>query len=55
MSTPLHVPLKADPSLEGNVADYKTDPYACHLLGQVYVLQYFSGTAISQIITEKIS
>ena len=45
MSTPLHVLLKADPSLEGNVADEKADPSACHQLGQVSVLQYFQGTA----------
>ena len=41
MSTPLHVLLKADPSLEGDVADDKVDPSACHQLGQVSVLQYF--------------
>ena len=45
MSTPLHVLLKADPSLEGDVADDKADPTACHQLGQVSVLQYFQGTA----------
>ena len=45
MSTPLHVLLKADPSLEGDVADDTADPYACHQLGQVSVLQYFQGTA----------
>ena len=45
MSTPLHVLLKADPSLEGDVADDKADPSACHQLGQVSVLQYFQGTA----------
>ena len=45
MSTPLHVLLKADRSLEGDVADDKADPSACHQLGQVSVLQYFLGTA----------
>ena len=41
--TPLHMLLKADPGLEGNVADDKADPSACHKLSQV--LQYFRGTA----------
>ena len=45
MSTPLHVLLKADPSIEGNVEDDKADPSVCHQLGQVSVLQYFRGTA----------
>ena len=45
MSTPLHVLLKADPILEGDVADDKADPSACHQLGQVSVLQYFRGMA----------
>ena len=45
MSTPLHVLLKADPCIEGDVADGKADPAACHQLGQVSVLQYFQGTA----------
>ena len=45
MSTPLHVLLKADPCLEGDVADGQADPYGCHQLGQVYVLQYFQGMA----------
>ena len=36
MSTPLHVLLKADPRLEGDVADDKADPLVC-----LYVLQYF--------------
>ena len=36
---------KADPSLEGNVADVKSDPSACHQLGQVTVLQNFWVTA----------
>ena len=35
MSTPLHVFLKADPSLEGNLAYDEADPSACHQLGQV--------------------
>ena len=29
MSTPLHVLLKADPHLEGDVADDKADPSVC--------------------------
>ena len=33
--------LKADPSLDGDVADEKADPSVCHQLGQVSVLQYF--------------
>ena len=33
--------------LEGDVADGKADPSACHQLGQVSVLQYFQGTACS--------
>ena len=37
--------LKADPRLEGDVADDKVDPSACHQLGQVSVLQYFQVTA----------
>ena len=41
MSTPLHVLLKVDPSLEGDVADDKADPSVCHQLGQVSALQYF--------------
>ena len=45
MSIPIHVHLKADPSLEGNVADDKADPSAFHQLGQVSVLQIFQGMA----------
>ena len=45
MTTPLHVLFKADPSLEGDVADDKADPSECNQLGQVSVLQYFLGTA----------
>ena len=45
MSTPLHVFLKADPYLEGDVADGEADSSVCHQLGQVYVLQYFQETA----------
>ena len=41
MSTPLHVLCKADPSLEGNVADDKAESSACHQLDQVSVLRYF--------------
>ena len=43
-TTPLNVLLKADPSLEGDVADDKVNPSACHQLGQVF-LQYFWGMA----------
>ena len=35
--------LDTDPRLEGNVADSKANPAACHQLGQVSVLQYFEG------------
>ena len=45
MSTPLHVPLKGDPCLEGDVSDDKADPSACLKLNQVSILQYFIGTA----------
>ena len=45
MSTPLHVLLKDDPCLEGDVADGKAGPSVCHQLGQVSVLQYAGGTA----------
>ena len=41
MSTPLHVLLKADPRLEGDVADDKADPSVCLQLNQISVLQYF--------------
>ena len=41
MSTLLHVLLKADPLLEGDVADGKTGSSVCHQLGQVSVLHYF--------------
>ena len=41
MSTPLHVLLKADPHLEGDVADDKADPSVCLQLNQISVLQYF--------------
>ena len=41
MSTPLHVLLKADPSLEGDVADDKDDPLVCLQLNQISVLLYF--------------
>ena len=44
MSTPLHVLLLADPLLEGDVADAKANPYECHQLGHVSVLQYFHRT-----------
>ena len=45
MIIPLQVLLKADPSLEGNVADDLADPSECHQLSQVSVLQYFPGMA----------
>ena len=45
MSTPLHVLLKADPHLEGDVADDKADPLVCLQLNQIYFLQYFLETA----------
>ena len=38
-------PFKAYPCLEGDVADGKADPSACHQLGQLSVLQYFWGMA----------
>ena len=45
MSTPLCVLLKADPRLEGYVADDKADPSVCLQLNQIFVLQYFVETA----------
>jgi hypothetical protein len=45
MSTPLHVLLKADPLLEGDLADDKADPSVCVQLHQISVLQYFLETA----------
>ena len=39
ISTLFHVLLKADPGLEGDVADGKADSSVCHQLGQVSVLQ----------------
>ena len=45
MSTPLHVLLKADPRLEGDVADDKADPLVCLQLNQISVLKYFLETA----------
>ena len=41
MSTPLKVLLKADPRLEGDVADDKADPSVCQQLNKISVLQYF--------------
>ena len=38
MSTLLHVHLKVDPSLKGDVEDGEADPSACHQRGQVSVL-----------------
>ena len=37
MSTPLHVLLKADPRLEGDVADDKADPLLCLQLNQITI------------------
>ena len=45
MSTPLHVLLKADPCLKGDVADDKADPSVCLKLNQISVWQYFLETA----------
>ena len=45
MSTPLHVLLKDDPSIEGDVADDKADPSVCLQVNQISVLQYFFVTA----------
>ena len=45
MSTPLHVLLKADPCLEGDVADDKADPSVGLQLNQISVLQYFAEMA----------
>ena len=41
MSTPLHVLLKSDPRLKGDVADDKADPLVCLDFNQISVLQYF--------------
>ena len=41
MSTLLHVLPKADPCLEGDVADDKADPSVCLQLNRISVLQYF--------------
>ena len=45
MSTPLHVLLKADPRLEGDVPDEKADPSVCLQLNKIFILQYFLETA----------
>ena len=45
MSTPLLVLLKADPRLEGEVADDKADPLVFLQTNQIFVLQYCSETA----------
>ena len=47
MSTPLGVLLKADPRLEGGVADDKADPLVCLQIKQISVLQYIFETAYS--------
>ena len=41
MITPIHVLLKDDPCLEGDVADDKADPLVCLQLNQISVLHYF--------------
>ena len=43
MSTPLHVLLKADPCLEGDVADGKADPHVFYQRGHTSFMQYFEG------------
>ena len=45
MSTPLHVLLKADPCLEGDVEDDKADHSVCVQLHHISLLQYFLETA----------
>ena len=40
MSTALHVLLKVDPRLEGDVADDKADPLVSLQLNQISILQY---------------
>jgi hypothetical protein len=45
MRTPLYLLLKADPRLEGDVADDKADPLVGVQLHQISVLQYFLETA----------
>ena len=45
MSTPLFGLFKADPGLEGDVANDKADPLVCLQLHQISVLQYFLETA----------
>ena len=45
MNTPLHELLRADPCLEGDIADGEADPSAYHQLGKLSVLQYFWGAA----------
>ena len=45
VSTPLHVLLKPNHCLDGDVADGEAEPSVSHQLGQVSVLQYFLGTA----------
>ena len=45
MSALLHVLLESDPHLEGDVAEGKADPPACHQLGKVFDLQFFGATA----------
>ena len=47
MSTPSHVPLKADSGLENDVADDKADLLVWLQLNQISVLQYFLKTACS--------
>ena len=40
MSTALHVLLKADPCLKGDVADDKAEPLVCLKLNQISVFKY---------------
>ena len=45
MNTPIHVPLKANPRLENDVADEKAGPLMCLQPNQISVLKYFLETA----------
>ena len=55
----LHVLLKADPSLEGDVAD-DADPSVCHQVGQVSILQYLAdpgearGCSINNLVINQL-
>ena len=57
MSTPIHVLLKANPCLENDVADDKTDPLVCLQLNQISVLQYFlemSGSMTTNMCLDRL-